>query len=366
MSKFQPWEYTSPQTVCAAPPAKSFKKMTGTRLGKVLGLDSWGSPFQAWCEITRVAEEPFTGNKYTDAGNALEPKIIEWCKDSVSPYVYTPEEFYGVADAKQSNRYDFFPDNPVLGGMWDAIILDSPLSVFKAGNGKALGYVEAKTSSRPQDWTDGPPLKYAIQGLLYGHLDNLPRVFIPVRFMEEHEYANPEACECNDGNTLLYEMDTRDTLINDKLIAEHVEDALVWYGKHVVANASPEFDEKRDAKFLDIMRKSEVKHDGLELLAKEAAILEAKIAVMLANPEIKDAEKRLKTIKAEMKPQFVEMFTLPEHKNDEIVCAYGWKVKKSAKETIDKEQMAADNVLEKYTIVEDTFTMSKDTTKKEH
>ena len=52
------------------------KKITGTRLGAVLNLNTWKTPFQAWCEITRVAEPPFEGNKYTEAGKAIEPKLI--------------------------------------------------------------------------------------------------------------------------------------------------------------------------------------------------------------------------------------------------------------------------------------------------
>lgn len=352
MAKTPAWEYAGTNTIkVSTGTPKNPKKMTGTRLGKVLGLDSWGSEFQAWCEITRVAEPPFDGNKFTDAGNAIEPKLIAWCKENVSPYVYTPEEFYGVPDAKQAMRYDFFPKQPILGGMWDAIILDGPL-----GKGKPLGYVEAKTSSRPQDWVDGPPLKYCVQGLLYGHLDNLPRVFIPVRFMEQHEYDNPSACECTDSNTFLYDLSVEDTLINDMTIAQLVDKAMDWYGNHVSDNLSPAFDEKKDKEYLDILRKSEVQCDELELLAKDAAALEAKIEVAKSKAGIADLEKSLKTIKDKMKPAYIALFK----DNDEVVTAYGWRVKRSEKETIDKEKLETDGLLEKYTTTTVSYTMSKE------
>ncbi len=353
MADFKPWEYAdAPNTIrVAGAPTPNPKKLTGTRLGKVLGLDSWGTPFQAWCEITRVAEPPFEGNKYTAAGNAIESKLIAWCKTEVSPYVYTPEEFYGVKDAKKHTGYDFFPNQPVLGGMWDAIILDGPL-----GKGKPLGYVEAKTSSRPQDWTAGPPAKYMLQGLLYGHLDGLPRVFIPVRFMEPDEYEHPEACECNDDNTFLYELNVETTLVDERVIADLVADAMVWYEAHVVGNVSPAYDEKRDKEYLALMRTNEVKHDGLEVIAKEAAVLEAKIEAIRATSGIDTLEKQLKALKdKQLKPEIIKMF----QPNDETVVAYGWQVKMSVSESIDKEAMAADDVLEKYTISSPKYTMTR-------
>jgi hypothetical protein len=358
MANFKPWEYADDAKATvrvAGGPTKNPKKMTGTRLGKVLGLDSWGTPFQAWCEMTRVAEPPFEGNKYTEAGNALEPKIIAWCKDAVSPYVYTPEEFYGVKDAKQHTGYDFFPKDPVLGGMWDAIILDGPL-----GKGKPLGYVEAKTSSRPQDWQDGPPQKYIVQALLYAFLDDLERVFIPVRFMEPHEYDNPSACECNDDNTFMYELKVSETQIDGKSIGDCVDEAMDWYLSHVSANVSPAFDEKKDKEYLAIMRKAEVSHKDeggdLKEIAKKAAILEAKIEAITTKAGLAALEKELKGLKDTLKSGMIPMFTA----NDKVVSAYGWKVVKSVRTGIDKEALESDGLLEKYTVETATYTMSKE------
>ena len=352
MANFKAWKPVAKNTVAVANgPTKNPKKMTGTRLGKILGFDSWGTDFQAWCEIMRVAEPPFEGNKYTDAGNALEPKIVEWCKENVSPYVYTPEEFYGVKDAKPSTGYDFFPKQSILGGMWDAIILDGPL-----GKGKPLGYVEAKTSSRPQDWVDGPPLKYCIQGLLYGYLDGYERVYIPVRFMEPHEYDNPSTCVCDDTNTFLYELKVSETQINGKTIERLVDDALVWYKKHVTGNVSPKFDEKKDKDYLAIMRKSEVKSDDLETMAKEAADLEAKIAAIVTKNELAALEKRLKVLKDAIKPVMLGLFS----DTDECVSAYGWRVKRTTTQALDKEAIIADGLFEKYSIEKATYTLSKE------
>jgi hypothetical protein len=317
----------------------------------VLNLDSWGSPFQAWCEMTRVAEPPFEGNKYTDAGNAVEPKIIAWAKENVSPYVYTPEEFYGVDDAKQAKRYDFF-DHAILGGMWDSIVLDGAL-----GKGKPLGNVECKTSSRPQDWVNGPPPKYAVQSLLYSYLNGLPRAFVVVRFMEDHEYAAPHKCECTDDNTFCYDLDVATADIgNGMTIAEAVETALAWHQAHVVNNMSPVYDEKKDKEYLALLRKSEVKDEGIEAIAKQAALIEAKIESIRAANDLDALEKALKDIKdKQLKPALTTMFK----PTDEVVTAFGWKLKKSSRTSINKEALAADNLLDKYTVSTDSYTLSK-------
>lgn len=353
MSKFKPWEYVGDTTVrVAGGPTKNPKKLTGTRLGAVLGLNKWKSPFGAWCEMCRVAEEPFEDNKFTLAGKAIEPKLIAWCKENLSPYVYTPYEWFGKTT--QDMGYDHFPDQPILGGMWDAIVLDGPL-----GKGKPIGVVECKTSSRPQDWgndDEAVPDSYGVQGLAYAHLLGVDRAFFPVAFLSDEDYEHPEDFECTDRNTFLYELNTS-TLIEQRTIAQSIEYALDWWNLHVKSNESPAFDEKRDKTYLAIMRKSEVKSDSLEAMAKEASVLEAKIETLVAKtPELNELTKQLTALKKKLKPAIIETFK----PNDETVVAYGWKVKKTEEAYIDKEAMEADEVLDKYTKVRDKFTLTKE------
>jgi len=340
---FKPWEYIEDKTRVrvAGGPTKNPKKLTGTRLGAVLGLNNYKSDFGVWCEIMRVAEEPFEGNKYTEAGIAIEPKLLEWCKENVSPYIVTPEQWFKTTE----KLYDHFPKEPVFGGMWDALVLDGPL-----GKGKPVGVIEAKTSSRPQDWQVGVPASYAAQALLYAALLDVDRVFVPVAFLDPQDYDDPSAFVCTEDNTFIY-----DLTVSDSDIAHMISDAQLWYDTHVKANVSPTFDEKKDKIFLDILRKSEVKSDGLEALAKEAAILEAKIEVAVAKAGIAELEKTLKAVKDKMKPEFIKLFT----DKDEVVSAYGWKVKRSEREGIDKEALIADNLFEKYRTITATYTLTK-------
>jgi predicted phage-related endonuclease len=361
MANFRPWTYDADPTRIVAvegAPTKP-KKLTGSRFGAVVGLNNWKSPFEAWCEVCRVGEQPFEGNKYTDAGNAIESKLIEWCKTEVSPYIYTPEEFYGVPDAKRHTGYDFY-DHPIFGGMWDAIVLSAPLEKFRAGNGSVLGYIEAKTSSRPQDWQHGVPDSYAVQGLEYCVLDGATKVFFPVAILDDKDYENPSAFVCTEDNTFLYDLDTESWKSRDgKTIRELMDYGQDWWVNHVVGNVSPCFDEKADKKILTVIRKTEFKSEGLEALAKEAVLLEARIELIKSENGLPALEKALKKVKDQVKAGIVEQFTAPENTDKDTLVSFGWRVKKSTSETVDKAELREAG-LEKFIHTEDKYTMTKE------
>jgi len=345
--KFKPWEPVSDNTIrVSTGPTSNPKKMTGTRLGAILGVNKYKSDFGAWCEIVRVAEDTFVESKYTRAGIAIEPILGEWCKENVSPYIVTPEQWFGTSE----KLYDHFPNEPVFGGMWDFLVLDKPWKGTRTGV-KVVGVIEAKTSSRPQDWVDGVPESYAVQALNYGYLLGVDRVFVPVAFLDDEDYNHPEKFVCTATNTQLYELK-----VSESDIGLGMENALVWYEAHVLGNVSPPFDEKKDKVFLQVLRKSEVKSDGLETLAKRAAILEAKIEAAVATAGLAEMEKELKGLKDSMKPSFIALFK----DTDDTVSAYGWRVKRSTTVTIDKEALAADDLLDKYSVEVPRYTLTKD------
>ena len=162
------------------------KKITGTRLSKILDCNHWATPFAAWCEIMKVAEPPFEGNKYTEAGQAIEPKLIDFCKDIVSPFIVSPSEYFkGV-----KTNYDFFPENDVFGGMWDALAFDRD-GVTIEDDDVPIAVIEAKTTSRPQDWEMGVPDNYKVQGMMYAALLGCDEVYFPVAFLKPSDYYSP-------------------------------------------------------------------------------------------------------------------------------------------------------------------------------
>lgn len=318
------------------------KKITGTRFAAVLGLNHWKSPFAAWCEIMKVAEPPFEGNKYTEAGIAIEPKLIEWCKSEVSPYIVTPEEWFGTKE----KLYDHFPNEPILGGMWDGVIVDGKDSR------NVIGIIEAKTSSRPQDWTDGVPAHYLYQGLLYAHLIGAERLYFPVTFLTDNDYENPEDFTCTDDNTILFSIN-----VSEYDIAEAVESALWWHEQCVMGNNSPLCDAKADKEYLTILGAhtlTEAELNDIGGMAERLNVVVTEIEAIKAR-YLKELEKEQKVLKERLKNAMITM--MAEDKNS--ISAHGWKVTKGTKLKIDEKGLEAAGILEQYQIEEETYKLTK-------
>ena len=132
-------------------PPKKPKKITGTRLGAILGVNPWVKPFQAWCQITRTYEPPFEETKYTRAGKVIEAKQIQFLKDAYyMTDIVTPRDIWGE-DYFQKTWGDFYKNEPIFGGSWDA----------KRTEAKAI--IECKTTKRVEDWKEDNPEYYALQ-----------------------------------------------------------------------------------------------------------------------------------------------------------------------------------------------------------
>ena len=106
-------------------PTKKPKKLTGTHFPTIVGVNPFSSPFEVWCRCTRTYEIPFEGNKYTNAGQIIEPKVFDFLRKSMGfgDRVVTPEDVYGKDHFKKTWG-DFYPTQPIFGGMWDALIYD--------------------------------------------------------------------------------------------------------------------------------------------------------------------------------------------------------------------------------------------------
>ena len=263
-------------------PPKRCKKLTGTRFAAVLGLDRWTSPFKIWCAVTRTYEEPFVDNKYVNAGRVIEPKVIDYLnKLYFGGNLKTPTDIYGK-DYFKKTWGDFFPNSPVLGGMWDALAYNE--------QGEVESVIEIKTTGRVEDWSDGEaPHHYALQAALYAYLLGVDHVVMVASFLEEKDYETPEA----------FEPSIRNTIIDEFYISERypqfqtfVDTALTWWDKHVLTGISPSFDEKVDKAILDALRKNTIESgDDLATVVDEAERLKDMIDTIKST--IKDDEKRL-------------------------------------------------------------------------
>lgn len=324
-------------------PPKKPKKMTATRFATVLGLNSWNSPFSAWCEITRTYEAPFEDTIYTIAGKVIEPKICEYLRKRYFMDIKSPEDVYGK-DYFKKTWGDFFGDRAVFGGMWDFLGDDF--------------VVEVKTTKRAEDWQDAkgnpdPPIYYKLQAALYAYLLGFDHVVMTGSFLNDSDYANPENFAPTVKNTILVEFDISTEYPNFQ--EDYIDPALEWWKVHVEGGISPEFDEKKDADILKVLRKNVVEVDDKEInkLLKKADQLQAKL------DKLKDTEDQLKETKDQIKAYMTKQFR-PGDKNVELSGAvYKWTLTKASRNTLDSKALEKNEpkIYGKYVKASETLTL---------
>lgn len=276
-------------------PPKKPKKLTATRFATIMGLNKWSTPFAAWCEMTRTYEAPFEDTIYTIAGKVIEPKICEYLRNRFFMDIKSPTDKYGP-DYFRKTWGDFFPDVEGLGGMWDFLGDDF--------------VVEVKTTKRVEDWkgADGtvePPIYYKLQACLYAYLLGFDDVVMTCSFLEDKDYQNPEDFIPNASNTVVIEFKVSEAFPNFK--EDYVDPAMKFWRENVLTGISPEYDEKKDADILKVLRTNKVdpvstiadisKKKEIDKLIKEAEKLHTyfdknaeKVAKMKAD------EKRMKEL----------------------------------------------------------------------
>lgn len=316
-------------------PPKRTKKVTGTRFATILGLNPWSTPFEMWCAITKTYEKPFEDTIYTVAGKTIEPKQAEYMKKSYGMDLITPADRYGE-DYFNKTWGDFFPENPILGGMWDYLGLDE--------NGTVDTVLEMKTTKRAEDWENDVPEYYALQAALYAYLLGVDNVIMVASFLDEKDYADPTKYVPNIKNTITVEFKVSERYPDfERMVAE----VKSWWGEYVNGGISPVYDEKKDAEILAALRTHNLTPDtDIDALIKEAEGL--KTEVDKAATAIADKEKRLKEINDIIKEHAMKQFRDGDKKVEIKGSTYTWTVSRSEIATIDKKALEADGLLEKY------------------
>lgn len=368
------WKYgENGDTIILDSVPKRRLKVTGTRLAGILGLNKWTTPFQMWCEITKCARPPFEDTIYTIAGKAIEPKQISYTKDVVSNYILSPKEFFG--NRYQDVKYDFYPEEKIFGGMWDA------KSVMPSG--KTATIFEYKTTKRAEDWLQGPPTYYLIQALEYAYLEGIktghrPRsIVMVVSFLEENDYNNPQDYEVNNENTQMFSYPVNNTFINidtgDVYISEDrtapvgyfdidelIDLAESWYDRHINSGISPKFDETKDKEYLDILRTTSPSNDNdVNSIVARANEIIKKIEEIKASTNLDSLEKELKSCEKAIKDDLIK--SLGDNDTKAVIGNYTLSKTVKKIETIDKEQMEIDGVLDRYITFDEkeTYTLRK-------
>ena len=324
-------------------PPKKPKKLTATRFATVLGLNAWATPFEVWCAITRTYEEPFEDTIYTKAGKVIEPKVIEYLNDVMFMDIKSPTDVYGP-DYFKKTWGDFFPDWDALGGMWDALGDDF--------------VVEIKTTKRAEDWATDVPIYYKLQAALYAYLLGFDNIVMTASFLEDKDYANPELFEPSYKNTKVYEFKLSEAFPDFE--TRYVKPALAFWTDHVMTGISPEYDEKKDAEILKVLRKNTVETDKeLEKLLKEGDRL--KLSIDKAEAKLEAKKKRLKEIDDAVKKAMVDKFRDGD-KNVEVKGAsFVWNVRRDETTSFDKKKFEKDHpgMYDKYVTSKPKYVLTK-------
>ena len=341
-------------------PPKKPKKLTATRFATVIGLNTWATPFSAWCEMTRTYEDPFSESIYTVAGKIIEPKIYEYLKSRYFMDIKSPTDVYGDNYFKKTWG-DFFPDSDALGGMWDFLGDDF--------------VVEVKTTKRVEDWkgVDGkvePPIYYKLQAALYAYLLGFDDVVMTCSFLEEKDYpidngdgtfntAPTEAFTPNVNNTVVVEFKVSEAFPTFK--ESYIDPALKFWRDHVLTGISPKFDEKKDAEILKVLRKNTVEptDDEVSKLIAEGDKIQAQIDK--AEEKIAEKKKRLKEIDDQVKKYMTGQFRDGDKKVEIAGSKYTWTLTKSERNSLDQTALKKDlpDVFGKYAKKSEVYSLKK-------
>ena len=322
------------------------KKITGTRFAAIMGLNKWNTPFKTWCEITRTYEEPFEDTIYTIAGKTIEPKQAEYMKQSYyMPNLITPTDIFGDNYFKVT-RGDFFHDEPIFGGMWDYLNYDE--------DGKLESVLEMKTTKRSEDWADDIPEYYALQAALYAYLLGVDQVIMVASFLEDKDYKHPEAFVPSATNTIVVPFKISERYPD---FEDYIRVAEGWWRNHVLSGISPEYDETADADILKELRTNTLSPEtDIDALIKEGEALKEQID-KLSEP-LTPLIKRLKTISDIVKEYGQRQFREGDKKVSLKGSQYSWDISKTTSTKINKNDLAADGLLDKYSTAETSYRLT--------
>ena len=332
-------------------PTKKPKKITGTHFPTIIGSNPFSTDFEVWCRCTRTYEIPFEGNKYTNAGQIIEPKVFDFLRTSMGfgERVVTPEDVYGKDHFKKTWG-DFYPNVPIFGGMWDALIKDEKGNTEYVVEIKTV-QVDGRSGSLEDRWKDGEAPHYqALQASLYAYLLGVDKVMMVAVALEDKkgDYEHPEQVipSYANGNVYIDEFKVSERYPNFDM---YIEKATAWWNAYVITGNSPVYDEKKDAEILKALRTNSVDSSNTEIteLLSKAEKLKTEIESVMATLNEKQAE--LKSIVECVKKYALAQFRDGDTKVSIKGSRYEWVLSKTNTTEFDKEALEADGLLNKYT-----------------
>lgn len=309
---------------------KKLKKITGTRFAALLGFNKWATPFKTWAEITKVYEEPYEDTIYTIAGKTIEPIQHQYMRDKYfMTNLVSPEQVYGK-DYFNKTFGDFYKDNKIFGGMWDALLVDE--------NGKPTAVLEFKTTKRAEDWAEDLPVYYGLQGSLYAYLFGIERVIMVASFLEDQDYEHPEQFVPSASNTIVREFNVHEKYPE---FDTYVSRCTNMYDRITI---SPYYDEDKDKDVLKAIRTKFVDYNADTLNELDQLY----VVITEIKAQLEPYEKRYKAIVEKIKSEAVKQFG--ENDNNVVINSKRLvvNVAKQVRAEVDKKALESDGVLDKY------------------
>lgn len=348
------------------PPIAKNKKITGTHFPTVLGVNPFATPFSVWCRCTRVYEEPFEGNKYTNAGQIVEPKVFDFLRESLGygDRVITPEMVYGENPFKKTYG-DFFRDTKIFGGMWDALIVDEVGAVDYVVEIKTV-QIDGRSGNLDERWKKGKAPDYqALQASLYAHLLGTDNVMMVAVALSDGngDYAHPEQVipSFANGNVHIDEFKISERYPNFKLLLEKAER---WWETYVLTGNSPEFDEKKDANILKELRTERVEPDeDITAIVTEHERLKSEYDKAIAL--LTDTKKRIDELSEEIKAYATKQFKDGDTRVSVKGTTYEYVLTRSESSEINKKALEDDGLLDKYLTTKTGYRLTTTTIKED-
>ena len=348
------WKYSedNKHIVLEKQPSR-FKYLTGTRFASALGLNPYSTPFQIWCECTRLVTPPFEETMYLKAGRTIEPLQREYISKKF-PNILSPEEYFG--NVFEQVRWNFFnEEQKPFAGCWDAVST-------KDNKRDIAMVVEFKTASDPRKWDNTIPVYYELQGALYAKLLGLDRVLFVASFLDKLDYAHPENFVPSEENTIMVVKKLKEITIelNGEYLSidEVLERAKEFWNTYIETGISPEFDEIKDKEYLDIIRTSKPLNDSsIEELCDKAKKLTDEINDLMAKNGINEKEKELKKLKENIKKGLMDSLQPGETKKSCKQYLLNGKIKDVFDETTFKEHNL--KMYEKYLISKTEYKLTE-------
>lgn len=236
---------------------KYFKKITGSRLASILGLNSFTTPVKAWAIMTNIFKDEMDPT-LLETGIIIEPKIKKYVERKLNIHYLTYDPikvkfdifndndiFGGIPDGEPIEltgkiNYDLGPMLEIKTSSYDAFVFKNEKNVLKLmKDSNNIPLVKVK-NKKYESWFNEDkiniPTEYAYQLGLYMFLRKINNGLFVVSFIEKQYYANPNAFIPNEKNTYLINF----KINNIDSFSKKIDQAREWYQKYILTGISPE------------------------------------------------------------------------------------------------------------------------------